>query len=163
MNTHAPTEEGTLLVFTVLAVVILSAFTSVAVGGARFADAGGHVLTRIQLASIHTLVTEITCRTRKKKRETKRVRSDIRTLMSRKLGSFELVTARVTWVADTGVCAPVVAALAVLRADVGVAGVIQVAAVLHADLQTLSHVHVGHVGGRLAHAHTLVAEKRKER
>lgn len=83
--------------------------------------------------------------------------------MSCKLGSFELVTARVTWVADTGVCAPVVAALAVLRADVGVAGVVQVAAVLHADLQTLSHVHVGYVGGRLAHAHTLVAEKRKER
>lgn len=69
----------------------------------------------------------------------------------------------VTWVTDTGVCAPVVAALAVLRADVGVAGVGQVAAVLYADLQTLSHVHVGHVGGRLAHAHTLVVEKRKER
>ena len=72
MNTNTPTEEGTLLVFTVLAVVILSAFTSVAVGGARFADAGGHVLTRIQLASIHTPVTEITCMTREEEKKKKK-------------------------------------------------------------------------------------------
>lgn len=62
----------------------------------------------------------------------------------------------ITWVTDTGVRAPVVAAVAVLRADVGVAGVSQVAAVFHADLQALSHVHVGHVGGRLTHTHSLV-------
>lgn len=52
-------------------------------------------------------------------------------------------------------CAPVITAVTVLRADVGVAGVSQVAAVLHTDLQTLSHVHIGHVGGRLTHTHTL--------
>lgn len=62
---------------------------------------------------------------------------------------------RPTWVAHTSVRAPVVAALAVFRADVGVAGVGEVASVLHADLQALGHVDVGHVGGRLAHADTL--------
>lgn len=66
----------------------------------------------------------------------------------------------ITWVTDTGVCAPVIAAVAVLRADVGVAGVSQVAAVFHADLQALGHVHVGHVGGRLAHTHALVESTR---
>lgn len=60
-----------------------------------------------------------------------------------------------TWVADTRVRAPVVAALAVLGADVGVARVGQVAPVLHADLQALGHVDIGHVGGCLAHADTL--------
>jgi len=44
------------------------------------------------------------------------------------------VQVRITRVTDTGVRAPVVAAVAVLRADVGVAGVSQVAAVFHADL-----------------------------
>lgn len=86
--------------------------------------------------------------------------SDIHTLV-RVVPMYELVAVCITWVTDTGVCAPVVAALAVLRADVGVAGVGQVTAVLHADLQTLSHVHVGHVVGRLTHTHTL-AEKKKE-
>lgn len=62
----------------------------------------------------------------------------------------------ITWVTDTGVCAPVIAAVAVLGADVGVAGISQVAAVFHADLQALSHVYVGHVGGCLAHTHTLM-------
>lgn len=61
-----------------------------------------------------------------------------------------------TWVTDTGVCAPVIAAVAVLGADVGVAGVRQVTAVLHADLHALSHVHIGHVGGGLTHTYTLV-------
>lgn len=64
-----------------------------------------------------------------------------------------------TWVADTRMRAPVIAALAVFRADVGVARVRQVAAVLHADLQALGHVDVGHVGGRLAHADTLKGVK----
>lgn len=63
----------------------------------------------------------------------------------------------ITWVADAAVRAPVVAAVAVLGADVGVAGVLQVAALLHVDFQALSHVHVGHVGGSLAHTHTLMA------
>lgn len=40
----------------------------------------------------------------------------------------------ITWVTDTGVCAPVIAAVAVVRADVGVTGVVQVAAILHMDL-----------------------------
>lgn len=62
----------------------------------------------------------------------------------------------ITWVADTGVCAPVIAAVTVLRADVGVTGVGHVTAVLHVDLQALSHVHVGNIGRRLAHTHTLV-------
>lgn len=65
------------------------------------------------------------------------------------------VEVRITWVTDAGVCAPVVAAVAVLGADVGVARVSHVAAVFHADLQTLGHVDVGHVGGRLAHPDTL--------
>lgn len=51
--------------------------------------------------------------------------------------------------------APVVAALAVLGADVGVARVSKVAAVLHTDLQALGHVDIGHVGGRLTHADAL--------
>lgn len=55
---------------------------------------------------------------------------------------YEFVQVHLTWVTDTGVCAPVVTAVAVLRADVGVAGVSQVAAVLHADLQALSHVSI---------------------
>ncbi len=70
------------------------------------------------------------------------------------------VQACLTWVTDAGVCAPVIAAVAVLRADVGVAGVGQVAAVFHADLQALSHVHVCHVGGRLTHAHALMESTR---
>lgn len=49
----------------------------------------------------------------------------------------------ITWVTDTAVCAPVVAAVAVVGANVRVAGVVQVAAVLHADLQAPGHVHVG--------------------
>lgn len=65
-----------------------------------------------------------------------------------------------TWVADTRVRAPVVAALAVVGAEVGVARVCEVAAVLHADLQALGHVDVGHVGRRLAHADTLRGVKR---
>lgn len=62
---------------------------------------------------------------------------------------------RITWVTDAGVCAPVVAAVAVLGADVGVARVSHVAAIFHTDLQTLGHVHVGHVGRRLTHTDTL--------
>lgn len=73
---------------------------------------------------------------------------------------YEFVQVHLTWVADAGVCAPVVAAVAVLRADVGVTGVLQVAAVLHADLQTLSHVHIGHVGGGLPHTNTLTEKKK---
>lgn len=61
-----------------------------------------------------------------------------------------------TWVTDTGVCAPVVAAVAVLRADVGVARVRQIAAILHVDFQALGHVHVDHIGGRLPHPDTLM-------
>lgn len=73
---------------------------------------------------------------------------------------YEFVQVHLTWVADAGVCAPVVAAVAVLGADVGVTGVLQVTAVLHADLQTLSHVHIGHVGGGLPHTNTLREEKK---
>lgn len=51
--------------------------------------------------------------------------------------------------------APVVAALAVFGADVGVARVSKVAAVLHTDFQALGHVDIGHVGGRLTHADAL--------
>lgn len=61
---------------------------------------------------------------------------------------------RITWVTGAGVDAPVVAAVGVLRAD-GVTRVGHVAAVFHADLQTLGHVHVGHVGRRLTHTDTL--------
>lgn len=64
---------------------------------------------------------------------------------------------KVPWVADAGVCAPVVAAVAVLRADVRVTGVSQVTAVLYMNLKALQHVHVDHVGGRLTHTHTLYA------
>lgn len=60
-DTH--NKKGILLVFTVLAVVVQSTFTGVAVGGTRFANAGGNVLTGVELASIHTLLTKITCRT----------------------------------------------------------------------------------------------------
>lgn len=60
-----------------------------------------------------------------------------------------------TWVTDTGVSAPLVHAVAVLRADVGVAGVGQVTAVLNTDLQTLLHVDVARVGRGLSHPHTL--------
>lgn len=67
---------------------------------------------------------------------------------------------RVTWVTDAGVRVPVVAAVAVVRTDVGVARVVHVAAVLHADLQALSHVHVGYVVGRLSHTHALMDSTR---
>lgn len=60
-------------------------------------------------------------------------------------------------------CAPVIAAVAVIRADVGIAGVGQIAAILHADLQALSHVYVGHIGGRLTHPDTLTWERHKEK
>lgn len=53
-------KEETLLVFTVLAVVVLSTFAGVAMGGARFANAGGNMLTGVELTSIHTLLTEET-------------------------------------------------------------------------------------------------------
>lgn len=65
----------------------------------------------------------------------------------------------ITWVTDAGVGAPLVAAVAVLGADVGVARVGHVAAVFHADLQTLGHVHVGHFGRRLTHTDTLAKKK----
>lgn len=64
-----------------------------------------------------------------------------------------------TRVTHTGVRAPVIAAVAVLRAAVEVARVGQVAAVFHADLHALTHVQVGHVGGRLAHAHALMKDR----
>lgn len=73
------------------------------------------------------------------------------------------VEVHITWVTDAGVDAPVVAAVAVLGADVGVAGVGHVAAVFHADLQTLGHVHVGHVGRRLAHTDTLTKNNCKRK
>lgn len=68
------------------------------------------------------------------------------------------VGAPITGVADAGVGAPVVAAVALRRAEVGVAGVGHVAAVLNADLQALGHVHVGHVGRRLTHTDALATE-----
>lgn len=71
-----------------------------------------------------------------------------------------LVNVRVTWVTDAGVRVPVVAAVAVVRTDVGVARVVHVAAVLHADLQALSHVHVGYVVGRLSHTDALMDSTR---
>lgn len=60
VDTYICTVEERLLVFTVLAVVILSTFTGVAVGRARFADTCGNVLTRIELTSVHTLLTKET-------------------------------------------------------------------------------------------------------
>lgn len=66
MLSHTHTEEEILLVFTVLAVVVLSTFTGVAVGGTWFANAGGNVLTRVKLTRVHTLLTKITCRTERK-------------------------------------------------------------------------------------------------
>ena len=62
----------------------------------------------------------------------------------------------VTWFTHTGVRAPVVTAVAVVGADVGVAGVVQVAAVLHTDLQAPSHVHVDYIGGCLSHTDSLM-------
>lgn len=54
--------EEILLVFTVLAVVILSTFAGVAVGGAWFADTRGNVLAGFELTGVHTLFTKVTCR-----------------------------------------------------------------------------------------------------
>lgn len=103
------------------------------------------MFARVELASIHALSTEVACRRQ-------RVRSDVKELKRSHCGFVEV---RITWVTDAGVCAPVVAAVAVLGADVGVARVSHVAAVFHTDLQTLGHVDVGHVGGRLTHPDTL--------
>lgn len=69
---------------------------------------------------------------------------------------FVFMHVGITWVADTGVCAPVIAAVAVVRADVGVTGVGQIAPVLYMDLQALSHVYIGYIGGRLTHTHALM-------
>lgn len=55
-------QKETLLVFTVLAVVILSTFAGVAVGGAWFADARGNVLTGVELTSVHALFPKVACR-----------------------------------------------------------------------------------------------------
>lgn len=62
----------------------------------------------------------------------------------------------ITWITDTAVCAPVIAAVTFVRADVGVTGVSQIAPVLYMDLQALSHVHIGYIGGCLTHTHTLM-------
>lgn len=103
------------------------------------------MFARVELASIHALSTEVACRRQ-------RGRSNKPELKRSHCGRVEV---RITWVTIACVCAPVVAAVAVLGADVGVARVSHVAAVFHADLQTLGHVHVGHVGRRLAHTDTL--------
>lgn len=62
----------------------------------------------------------------------------------------------ITWVTDTAMCAPVIATVAIVRADVGVTGVRQIAPFLYMDLQALSHVHIGYIGGRLTHTHALI-------
>lgn len=54
-------EEETLLVFAVLAIVVLSTFTGVAMRGTWFANAGGNMLTGVELTSVHTLLTKVTC------------------------------------------------------------------------------------------------------
>lgn len=161
-------EKKTLLVFTVLAEVILSTFAGVAVGGAWFADARGNVLTGVELTSVHALFPKVACR---KDRQTRTefkpkgvkyrcLRShtfligNVLSFLNQLMYVFLLV--HLTWVASTGVCAPVVNALAILWADVGVARVSQITAVFHTDLQALSHVHIGHVVGCLTHTHTLM-------
>lgn len=61
-------QKETLLVFTVLAIVILSTFAGVAVGGAWFADARGNVLTGVELTSVHALFPKVACRKDRKTR-----------------------------------------------------------------------------------------------
>lgn len=111
------------------------------------------MLAGVELAGVHALLPEITCETRNEQPGVTRDPQRSRRRRGDWAGGRGAGT--LTRVADAGVRAPVVAAVAVLGADVGVARVGQVAAVLHADLQALSHVHVGHVVGRLAHADTL--------
>lgn len=162
-------QKETLLVFTVLAVVILSTFAGVAVGGAWFADARGNVLTGVELTSVHALFPKVACRKDRKTRTefkpkgVKYRRLHSHTFLNRqRIELFQptyvcfFLLVHLTWVASTGVCAPVVNALAILWADVGVARVSQITAVFHTDLQALSHVHIGHVVGCLTHTHTLM-------
>lgn len=132
-----------------MAIVVLATLAGVAVGRTGLPDAGGNVLTGVELASIHALSAEIACEEQKKEKikvEGRSLGDDAKEESGREVP---------TWVADARVCAPVVTALAILGADVGVARVGQVAAVLHTDLQALGHVDIGHVGGRLAHADAL--------
>lgn len=53
-------KEETLLVLAVLAVEVLSTLAGVAVGGTRFADAGGDMFTGVELTSVHALLTKET-------------------------------------------------------------------------------------------------------
>lgn len=64
---HTYTQNWSLLVFAVLAVVVLSTFAGVAVGGTGFANTGGNVLTGVELTSVYTLSAKVTCRTDRKK------------------------------------------------------------------------------------------------
>lgn len=53
-------EDKSLLVFTVLAIVVLSTFAGVSVGRTGLADTTGDVLTGIELTSVHTFLTKVT-------------------------------------------------------------------------------------------------------
>lgn len=138
--------EGISLVFAVLAVEVLAALAGVSMGGARLAHARRNVLTGVESAGVHAVLTDVSYVTGSEDGNENRSERD-----ARACEAFWL-----TGVADAAVRAPVVAAVAVLGADVGVAGVFHAAALLHVDFQALSHVHVGHVGGSLAHAHALI-------
>ena len=68
-----------------------------------------------------------------------------------------LAAHRLTRVADTGMRAPVVRAVAVLRTNAGAAGVGNLTALFYPDLLSLVHVDIGQLRGSLAHSHSLGA------
>lgn len=71
------------------------------------------------------------------------------------IGVYAIMKVKITWVTNTSVCAPVITAMTVLRANVGVTGVSEVTAFFNTNLHALSHVHIGHIGSGLSHAHSL--------